>query len=212
MNIIHETLQPLLKTKIVLDPQASRHYKLNNTGRFGFFIEDQFNINPNNYSGPDTSWGELKTINITNNFKACSIANLRKEDYFNIVHGGQDAWKDSFVFDKIKKTLFVFYSAYDWTDKTYIIDSYGLVGFREDSPGLTRDWKNIVEVIRDADNYGSIGTYSGNHLTLTVKGDSQYTYPSISFKTSTVKEAYSACKRYMDKYYQLLAEQSGDKA
>ena len=74
---------------------------------------------------------------------------------------------------------------------------------------LCRDWDVITQMVKNASKYKEIGTYSGNVLNLTVKGDSQYVYPSITLRASGVTEAYNACKDYMAAYQaKVLAEQA----
>ena len=192
-------LDPLIDKTIIINEDGTSQTRLNNTGRFGFYVERLFDISPNNSQSPDhDTIGEIKTVQIKgNSFSDCSIGTISQSDWHSIVNGSAGTWETSPPFKKMKKTLFVFYTKDNQgRTPTYQIKRYVLIDFELAGESIKYELEQDFQAIRnrmiDSNGYGCCDfSYMDNlYLKAGVKGDSYYVYPSFSFKSRLLKVIY----------------------
>jgi hypothetical protein len=201
-ELISNTLDPWLDKSFVIRPDGTSQTNLNNKGRFGFWVERQFGIDPNKDQNPDAPWGELKSL-CCDQYKPCSIGQISRPHWSSIEIGAQDNWSKSFAHNKMSSTLFVAYSkSLKWTDGWGYVPEYTLINYRliELTPELIKeqleaDWDAIVYKIKRSSRYGDPkARYSGDNLVLTYKGKKkdgvEYYYPSLSFTAKFVARVF----------------------
>jgi hypothetical protein len=196
-----EILDPLLGKPILIMEDGTSQTRLTNTGRFGFYVERLFGIQPNSSQAPDLDHvGEIKTVQIKGNrFGSCSIGTMSWDDWHEITQGTARSWDLSPPYRKMRKTLFVFYTkAGTQQQPTYLIDRYVMVDFdsvdQELKHELEQDYENIRERMIQSKGYGTCDfSWLGNlYLSAGIKGDSCYVYPSFNFKPRLMKVIYHA--------------------
>lgn len=202
--MFHEILKPLVGQKIIIREDGTSQTRLNNTGRFGFYVERLFNISPNNSQRPDHRViGEIKTVQIKGkSVKPCSIGTISEANWRSIVSGPGKTWETSPPFLKMRKTLFVFYikdtsgPEPEYQIKAYVLIDFNMLGDRMKNE-LEQDYQAIRNRMINSKGYGHCDfAYMDNlYLSAGSKGDSYYVYPSFSFKPRLLKAIYNVATK-----------------
>jgi hypothetical protein len=202
--MINEILQPLLDQKIIIQEDGTSQTRINNTGRFGFYVERLFDISPNNSQLPDhTVIGEIKTVQIKGkNLSSCSIGTISEANWQSIVSGSARTWETSPPFAKMKQTLFVFYAKdCSGPEPVYEIKRYVSIDFSKIGDAIKNELEEDYQAIRNrminSRGYGTCDfSWLGNiYLSAGIKGDSCYVYPSFSFKPRLMKAIYDVATK-----------------
>lgn len=203
--MIDSILQPC-KEPFRIPVDGSSQTDLNNHGRFGFFIERLFDIKPNCSREPDLNGVELKTVQTG---KKVTIGTMTDAEYTSINGRKLHYFKTSEPYRKMKNTLFVFYKKIGHDpEPTYIMEGWNLFSLDNLSTKMIKilqeDYTFICEAIKQCsssrddltETIMEDGSFSGDYLTLSYKGDGKYNYgynyPSWSFKSSFLRDLQNA--------------------
>jgi hypothetical protein len=203
-ELVEQVLSPL-KTPFTIPYDGTSQTKRTNTGRFGFFIEREFKIGPNNDRSADTTYAEIKSVNIKSKFTITpiSIGTIPRSEYCDLV---ENFPKVSFIgsdpYKKMEKTLYVFYRKTDYDDPEYNIESWVHVSMSslddETKLILENDYRLCVEAMvkhsYDKLSHNTSQNPYTRYLKLSYKGDGYYNYPCWKFSSEFMKKMYAIGK------------------
>lgn len=209
-DIVEHVLTPL-KKPFIIQYDGTSQTKSTNTGRFGFYIERQFNILPNNDRSADTEYAEFKSVNIKNNFtvKPISIGTIPIQEYNRLVSFFPNvSFINSDPFKKMSKTLYIFYRKKGgyYTDAEYHVDSWvhiDMANLDEMTLRILENdyWQCVQTMTKYSYNRLSCSTSQNpntHYLQLGYKGDGYYNYPCWKFSTAFLKKMYAIGKSVVD--------------
>lgn len=201
-SIVKKILSPYVDPFKIAD-NGSSQTNFYNHGRLGFFIESKFGVVPNSERGPDLGAGswEIKTVLIKKGSPgAISIGTVPEYEYRRIKHGPDNQqFVSSDPFKKMKKTLYVYYTkTEDLVDPLYTVDRWKLVDLEDVGAKkamiLREDYKKCVWVMKNY-SYAQLSSKKcpitkTHYLSLSCKGDKDYTYPAWKFNSTWTKDIY----------------------
>jgi hypothetical protein len=204
-QLVEQKLSPL-KTPFTIPYDGTSQTKLSNTGRFGFYIERQFKIGPNNDRAADTEYAEFKSVNIKNTFTITpiSIGTIPEHEYNRLSsHFPHVSFLNSDPFKKMERTLYVFYRKEGWSDNpTYKVESWVHIDMTTlddlTKQILENDYWQCVQTMTKHSyrrlSYHTSQNPSTRYLQLSYKGDGYYNYPCWKFSSEFMKKMYAIGK------------------
>lgn len=202
MPQLYDVLDPYIGPgkSFKIQPDGRSQTELSNKGRFGFWVESQFNILPNKDQAPDLNGIELKSVMLKGDanrpvFKHMAIGNISRTE-FDQMQKGTLQFSKSTPNRKARNTLTVFYNRTD--DYSYSILKQMYVRFADQSESmmdeLKRDFDLLCKHARSTsyESLGSVPAPATRYLSIKRKGDCYYTYPCWHFTVAWTRAVYNA--------------------
>lgn len=198
-----EVLHPFMgiDNMFSIQEDGTSQTNLNNKGRFGFWVEKQFGLLPNNDQLPDLHDIELKSVlvkgtNLKPVFKDIAIGNLTSTEHRSLSKREID-WHNTLPYRKTSNTLYVFYRKTD--DHWYCIEKQIYIRFDKQSQDLHRlleqDLLKLITKIGKMtyDQLKKSGTdFETKFITIRPKGDATHVYPCWYFTKEWTRLIYNA--------------------